>query len=243
MENRHYNYKMPELPATRRGEAILIVTFLTLVFLPGSMFAQTNYDTSYVNGYYQQRMDLFNSHPPEDHDIVFLGNSITERGEWEQLITGKKIANRGIGGDITYGVIARLDNVIALRPKKIFLLIGINDIGRFFPVDLIVRNYERILERLANELPGTTIYVQSVLPLNEDVLQYDYLKGHRERVLKLNEDIRRLAGKFNLVYVDLHEVFADKQGDLKREYTDDGIHIKPVAYTDWVAFLKEKKYL
>lgn len=207
------------------------------------MYAQGTYDTSYHNWYYAQRMELYNSIPAEPHDIVFLGNSITERGDWQELIPGVKIANRGIGGDITFGVLARLDNVIALKPDKLFLLIGINDIGRFFPVELIVDNYRKIVERLRMDLPKTRIYVQSVLPLNESVLQYDYLKGHKERILQLNTEIGRLARGHNLVYVDLHEVFADGNGDLKTQYTSDGIHVNPAAYIDWVAFLKKKKYL
>lgn len=207
------------------------------------MYAQGTYDTSYHNWYYAQRMELYNSIPAEPHDIVFLGNSITERGDWQELIPGVKIANRGIGGDITFGVLARLDNVIALKPDKLFLLIGINDIGRFFPVELIVDNYRKIVERLRMDLPNTRIYVQSVLPLNESVLQYDYLKGHKERILQLNTEIGRLAREHNLVYVDLHEVFADGNGDLKTQYTSDGIHVNPAAYIDWVAFLKKKKYL
>jgi lysophospholipase L1-like esterase len=207
------------------------------------MYAQGTYDTSYHNWYYAQRMELYNSIPAEPHDIVFLGNSITERGDWQELIPGVKIANRGIGGDITFGVLARLDNVIALKPDKLFLLIGINDIGRFFPVELIVDNYRKIVERLRMDLPKTRIYVQSVLPLNESVLQYDYLKGHKERILQLNTEIGRLAREHNLVYVDLHEVFADGNGDLKTQYTSDGIHVNPAAYIDWVAFLKKKKYL
>lgn len=217
--------------------------FLLLFFITQHMYAQGTYDTSYHNWYYAQRMELYNSIPAEPHDIVFLGNSITERGDWQELIPGVKIANRGIGGDITFGVLARLDNVIALKPDKLFLLIGINDIGRFFPVELIVDNYRKIVERLRMDLPKTRIYVQSVLPLNESVLQYDYLKGHKERILQLNTEIGRLARGHNLVYVDLHEVFADGNGDLKTQYTSDGIHVNPAAYIDWVAFLKKKKYL
>jgi len=219
------------------------IATLFLFIISQHMYAQGTYDTNYVNWYYQQRMELYNSIPAEDHDIVFLGNSITERGEWQELIPGKTVANRGIGGDITFGVLARIDNVVALKPGKLFLLIGINDIGRFFPVELIVENYEKIIKELRNGLPRTTIYVQSVLPLNESVLQYDYLKGHRERILKLNSEIQRLAREHNLVYVDLHEVFANESGDLRPEYTSDGIHVNSRAYIDWVAFLKRKKYL
>lgn len=218
---------------------------LCLLHVAGLLRAQTEakIDSSYQNWYYQQRMDLYESIPAQKHDVVFLGNSITERGEWQELIPGKTVANRGIGGDNTFGVLARLDNVIALRPRKIFLLIGINDTGRGLPVDVIFENYIKIVDRLKKALPRTAIYAQSVLPLNEDLLKYDYLKGKRERIVELNEQIRQLARSAGIVYVDLHEVFADDKGALKAEYTTDGIHLNPDAYIPWVNFLKRKKFL
>lgn len=220
---------------------------LTLFVLHGAICAQaqteTKIDSSYRNWYYDQRMDLYNSIEPRKHDIVFLGNSITERGAWQELIPGKTVANRGIGGDNTFGVLARLDNVIALRPARLFLLIGINDTGRGLPVNVIYANYTEIVGRLKKALPRTQIFVQSVLPLNEDILKYDYLKGKRARIIELNEKLRTLAASEGLVYVDLNDVFADATGALKAEYTTDGIHLTPDAYIPWVDFLKQKKYL
>lgn len=222
-----------------------VMVLLLFYSAPTGMYAQTEakIDSSYRNWYYDQRMELYDGITPEKHDVVFLGNSITERGEWQELIPGKMVANRGIGGDNTFGVLARLDNVIALHPRKIFLLIGINDTGRGLPVDVIYTNCERIVDRLQEALPKTTIYVQSVLPLNEDLLKYDYLKGKRARIAELNVKLRAMANSRRLVYVDLYEVFADETGSLKAEYTTDGIHINPEAYIAWVEFLKRKQYL
>ncbi|GEM_PF-77767 len=214
-------------------------------------------DSSYANPYYLQRMEFFKQLPPVKHAVVFLGNSITERGEWHELIPEEVVLNRGIGGDNTFGVLARLDDILNNDPAKIFLLIGINDIGRGLPVDIILQNYERIINKIQSLSPKTILYLQSVLPINDEVLQYSYMKNKNEQVNKLNEGILKLAQKYgnlpnesirtslrdNLVYINLHTVMADAAGQLKKEYTIDGIHLKPLAYVQWVNLLRQEKYL
>lgn len=215
---------------------------LAACLLPVFAFAQ-KIDSSYNNWYYEGRMDLYNQLNNQPADILFLGNSITERGEWAELLPGRKIANRGIGGDNTFGVLARLDGVIKQQPKKIFLLIGINDIGRGLPTEVVLNNYRRIVAKLRAGLPGSKLIIESVLPMNEGKLPYDYLKGKAEKVKALNEGIVLIAKEFKLPYLDLHELFADEKGELKAAYTKDGIHLEPAAYVDWVKWLKQKKQL
>jgi lysophospholipase L1-like esterase len=223
------------------------ISCLILVLASFVAYAQTDevkIDSSYNNWYYQQRIDLYeNVDDYKKYDLVFLGNSITERGEWAEFFHNKMVANRGIGGDNTFGVLARLGNVIKLNPKKLFILIGINDLGRGLPVDVVANNYEIMIQKLKDALPKTSIYVQSVLPLNEDVLKYDYLKGKEASIKELNKKIQALVAEEGLSYINLHNLFADENGKLKAEWTPDGIHLQPVAYAHWVQFLKKNKYL
>lgn len=217
---------------------------LLLFFVCASVKAQSvKIDSNYNNTYYQGRMELFKSLPLPQKSIVFLGNSITERGVWHELLPGKVITNRGIGGDNTFGVRARLAPIVESHPKKIFLLIGINDLGRNLPVEVIISNYRKIIEHIKKGSPKTTLYVQSVLPMNEDILTAAYLKNKGHLVTRLNQEIQKLAAEYHLTYINLHEVFSDSQGKLKAELTMDGIHIKPAAYVLWVDYLKKKKYL
>jgi len=208
-----------------------------------NMAAAQKIDSSYANTYYQGRMELFNTLPPQKNAIVFLGNSITERGAWGELLPGVKVMNRGIGGDNTFGVLARLEGVVAASPHKLFLLIGINDLSRGLPKAVILRNYERIISYIRRHSPKTKIYVQSVLPLNEPLTKAPYLKNKKDSILQLNAGIRQIADKYRLPYLNLHEVFADDNGDLKAELTADGIHLKPAGYVVWVAYLKAHRYL
>jgi lysophospholipase L1-like esterase len=188
-------------------------------------------------------MELFASLGGQKKAIVFLGNSITERGVWSELLPGEIIMNRGIGGDNTFGVLARLNDVMRYKPKKIFLLIGINDIGRGLPVDVISNNYKRIIEQVRKGSPKTKLYVQSVLPLNEKILKAEYLKGKKDSIIKLNTAIQAMAKEAGCTYINLHPVFEDAPENLKEDLTIDGIHLKPAAYVEWVNYLKKKKYL
>jgi lysophospholipase L1-like esterase len=220
----------------------LLTAMAIMVILPIA-HGQAKVDSSYVNWYYNERFDLFEQLNGQKCDIVFVGNSITERGEWQELIPSKVVANRGIGGDNTFGVKARLAQVVSLQPKKVFILIGINDIGRGLPIEVIVANYSAIIRELKNKLPKTAIYVQSVLPLNDEILKYDYLKNKKPLIDELNLKINALAKDEKLIYVNLNVVFADNEGRLKSDFTMDGIHLTPVAYTHWVRYLNTKKYL
>jgi lysophospholipase L1-like esterase len=220
-----------------------ILLMLLLITNGNFLLAQKKIDSSYNNTYYQGRMDLFASLGGQKKAIVFLGNSITERGVWSELLPGEIIMNRGIGGDNTFGVLARLNDVIQYKPKKIFLLIGINDIGRGLPVDVISNNYRRIIEQVRTGSPKTKLFVQSVLPLNEKILKAEYLKGKRDSIIKLNTAIQAMAKEAKITYIDLHPVFEDAPENLKENLTIDGIHLKPSAYVVWVNYLKKKNFL
>ncbi|TJZ62335.1 GDSL family lipase [Sphingobacterium olei] len=200
-------------------------------------------DSTYNNWYYEGREKLYQELEGTRYDVVFFGNSITERGPWQELI-GRKytVGNRGIGGDNTFGMKARIADVVKSKPKKIFLMMGINDVGGGLPVEWSLRNYEEIIRIILSVSPKTKIYVQSILPLNESVLKYDYLFGKEQLIRNLNKGIEELSHKYNLTYVNVKEELADDDV-LEKEYTMDGIHVNTEAYIRWVNYLKEKKYL
>lgn len=200
-------------------------------------------DSTYNNWYYISRNNLYSKLADTKYDIVFFGNSITERGPWSELIgVNKKIGNRGIGGDNTFGMKARIAEAVRSKPKKIFLMMGINDVGRNLPTEWSLKNYEEIILKIQEISPKTKIYIQSVLPLNEKLSPYDYHKGKEAKVISLTEGVKKLADKYKLTYVDLREIFADGYV-LKDEYTSDGIHINTQGYIDWVNYLKDRKYI
>jgi len=217
-----------------------------LLLLAASANAQSvKVDSAYANWYYVQRMEYFNNMPPVKNAIVFLGNSITERGEWQEILSGSKypVVNRGIGGDNSFGILARIEEALKGKPKAVFLMDGINDQFRKLPHEVSIYNYLRIIRKIKALSPKTKIYLESALPINEAMTTEPYTKGRNVLVPQLNARLKQLAKDEKITYIDICPLFQDENGVLKPEYTLDGVHLKPAAYIDWVAFLKRKKVL
>lgn len=227
-----------------------IKIFTTVFGMLGAAIAanaqtEVKVDSNYANSYYQQRVEYFNKMTHVKNEVVFLGNSITERGEWQEILSGYRypIVNRGVGGDNSFGILARMDEILASKPRAIFLMDGINDLFRKLPYEVSIHNYRRIIRKIKSQSPKTKIYIESALPINEEMTTAAYTKGRSKMVPVLNEKIKQLAKEEKVPYIDIVPLFADEQGNLKREVTMDGVHLKASAYIDWVNYLKEHKYL
>ncbi len=162
--------------------------------------------------------------------ILFLGDSITEGCNFKELLPFQVI-NRGIAGDVTFGVLNRLDEVISLRPRKLFLLIGINDIGSGIGTGAIAGNIRQIISRLHDGTPETKIYLQSLFPT----------RGRTERpnsrIQELNAELKDIAEEMNCTYIDLYPLLLI-DGELGSEYTLDGLHLTGLGYNRWLDFLR-----
>lgn len=184
--------------------------------------------------YWEQKVTLFNIIPVEPGDIVFLGNSITDGGEFSELFDDITIKNRGISSDVISGVIERLYQVVDHSPSKIFLLIGINDVSHNLSVDRLAEEYGKLVREIREKAPGTKLYIQSVMPINNDFGRYRNLKGKESTVVRLNERIKEIASDYGAVYVDLWPALADPStGKLKKEFTNDGLHLLGKGYKAW----------
>ena len=213
-----------------------IVLLAAALLAAAASFAQSEYN-------YQKR-SLFEQLPIRGNDIVFLGNSITEQGWWSLLLKRGDVENRGIGGDNTFGMIDRLPDILKSKPRKIFLMAGINDLMGGQPVDTIVMNITRMADMVHEAVPGCRLYIQSVLPVNTRRLAYPGLKGHNPQVRTLNARLVQLCdAKPWCTFVDLVPLLSDADGELRIDLTKDGIHLHPVGYVIWTDYLKKQKYL
>ena len=110
---------------------------------------------SLFSTYYHQRVTLFKSLPQTAGDIVFIGNSITDGGEWSELFNDLRIKNRGISADVSAGIIYRIDEVVQRKPEKVFLMIGTNDLSRNVKPDSLLKNIFWITNYLRQQTPST----------------------------------------------------------------------------------------
>jgi|SRR5690606_17760957 len=222
---------------------LILITVISFGITHDLFAQQDNIDSNYINTHYTARQEFFKEMPVTKKAIVFIGNSITEAGKWNDLFPGYKILNRGISGDISYGVLARLPEILKQKPSKIFLMIGVNDLKRNIPSENIIANYRKMIEMIRKNSPRTKIYLQSVLPVNNELLIESFKSVKNEDVDRLNTALKKFAENKNIFYINLHEVFADENGELKKEETPDGIHIKIQSYFLWAEYLINNKYL
>ena len=162
--------------------------------------------------------------------MVFLGDSISEFGLWEEWFPAAGVLNRGIGGETSAQVLTRLETAIN-EPRGVFLLIGTNDLSAAVPQEQIAANVEAILRGIEKRAPGTPVYLQGVMPRTADF---------RFEIEALNERYRRLASSSagTVHYIDLWPTLADEEGALKKEYSLDHLHLNGEGYRAWVDVLR-----
>lgn len=178
--------------------------------------------------YYNTRLSIFKE--SEGQDVIFLGDSLTDNNGWAESFPESNIGNQGIGDDTTSGVLYRLKETTNLKPSKIFIMIGINDLIDGVSRDSILKNYTSIMEKIRKETPNTEVYIQSLLPTNSDLT---YSKVNKDDILWLNENIKKLATDNGYEYIDLYSLFVDGNDELKEQWTIDGIHLNGSAYEVW----------
>jgi lysophospholipase L1-like esterase len=215
---------------------------ISLALLSASAFAQhttpLRVDTSYRFYYYDQKLSMFAIMPDQKNETVWLGDSITDGGEWSELFPELTTLNRGISADNTFGILNRLAEVTRRKPARVFILIGINDIGKNTPDEVILSNYQKIVTRIKRESPDTKVFIQSLLPTNNSFTQFSNHQNKTEHVLAVNEGLRQLAQKEKITYVDLYTPFLDSEKKLDKRFTNDGLHLTGEGYAHWKKILE-----
>jgi len=153
------------------------------------------------------------------------------------------VINRGVSGDITFGILHRLDEIVRHKPSRLFLLIGINDISKNIPDEIILENLLTILSKIHSATPATKIYVQSILPTNNSFKQFPKNYDKNDHIITINAQLKKYAERMHYTYVDLYSGFLDKESKLDARYSTDGLHLNAVGYAHWVEILKNLKCL
>lgn len=171
-------------------------------------------------------------------DIVFLGNSLTEGGDWAALTGLSNAVNRGIIGDTAEGIDARLSDITSGKPAKIFLLCGVNDISHEIPADSVAMGVIDLVKRIKAESPDTRIYLQSLLPINNTFGRYKRMIGKEDVVRDVNKYLAAKAPELGVTWINLYPLFVDKDRNLRDELTADGLHLRPEGYAIWASIIK-----
>ena len=190
----------------------------------------------YDTPYYWERKSHFETLPKSEADIVFLGDSLTNACEWHEFFRTIRLKNRGISGDTTNGLLNRIEEVIESKPRKVFIMIGINDLNQGRSVDEIFNNYNIILKYFHEKTSQTEVFVQSILPLNEQKFPNNQVNY---KIIELNAKLKNLAQEFSFHYIDLYSSLLDNNNQLDARYTIDGIHLNGQGYLVWKEIIEK----
>jgi lysophospholipase L1-like esterase len=193
-----------------------------IAYLKSKFNTQNDYGT-----YYYAKKSIFENMPNATSEIIFLGDSNIDFCNWHELFGKSNIKNRGISGDIINGVIDRLEEIVESKPKKIFLMIGTNDLGKKISIDNILSEYEKLVNLILVKTPETDLYLHSLLPTKDNPIQKNI------DIIEINKGIIQIANRHSLTYINLFDLLKTDNNELNMELSYDGLHINGKGYLIW----------
>jgi beta-glucosidase len=185
----------------------------------------------FVNLWNQKRKQWAERIQDDSGAIVFFGDSITQGwgDDFQGKFPGMKLANRGISGDTTRGMLYRLDaDVLSLKPKGIVMLMGTNDLEEKAEPVMVRNNVELIIKRINESNPKTPVVLCLVFPASEQKAR------PASKIKAINEMLTKLSSQFeNVKLIDTWTLFANDQGDAKPEEFPDLLHPNEAGYAKW----------
>ena len=221
-----------EIPKKKRNgndaimTTIIIIFSLALGFLICFIWArQSDYFAKVV------KEEVVKTKVVVDDNYVFLGDSIFEGYDLKKFYDGLPVINSGIAGHKTTDLLKDMNNrVYKYNPSKVFILIGTNDFVDISKEDTI-KNIGKIIDGIKENRPYAEIYVQSIYPVNASINQGGSVcERNNEDINFMNDGIKKICTEKEVAYMDIHKLLVDDEGNLKKDYTKDGLHVNDTAY-------------
>lgn len=166
-----------------------------------------------------------------DDNYVFLGDSIFEGYDLEKYYPDMPVINSGVSGNKTKDILKNLNKRLYIyNPSKVILMIGTNDTGVISKEDT-VKNIGKIIDDIKKNRPYAKIYVQSIYPVNKNINEGASVGGRNNEDIKtMNDGIKKICEEKEVNYMEIHSLLTDDEGNLKEDYTYDGLHLTADAY-------------
>lgn len=192
----------------------------------------SNSGPSYFEQWNQARESVYHTLTIDSGDIVFVGNSLTEQFPVGEIFHNTRIKNRGIGGNESLQIKARIAEVAIHHPSRIFLEAGINDLLNKVPMDTLKSNFKQIIDSIRSLSPQTQIFTETILPVG---------KSHADlqsQIVDFNNWLRQYSQETGLTFLDLYSGFTTT-GTLAPDLTWDDIHLTGKGYEIWKNQIKD----
>ncbi len=164
-------------------------------------------------------------------DAVFYGNSITYQSDFQNCFPQAKICNLGCNFDDLDDLINRSFLTRCVQPNMIFILGGINKLYDI-SLDLFQQKYELLVDTIMRQNPQARIFLQSMLPVNPSLRYGKRYRHCTNKIKDANIIIKRISTIKGCTFVDLYSLYSENDS-LPNKYTEDGLHLRPEAYTLW----------
>lgn len=189
------------------------------------------------------RLERLERYTYNKESIVFLGDSITSRCDLDKYFPNYNVYNSGIAGNMTKDILDNMENrVFVYNPTKVFMLIGTNDlVYSGLDNDGIKNNIEEIINKIYEKNSNTKIYLESIYPVNNSLNKEIVETRTNDNIKDLNNKIEKICNNNKCTYINMYDNLTDKNGNMKRIYTVDGLHLNKIGYK--VVASKLTKYL
>ena len=179
-------------------------------------------------------------------NYLFLGDSITDFYDLDKYFNDYKVVNSGISGNQTSDIYKDIKKrAYVYNPSTIFLLIGTNDLEHDVSNEDIIKNIKNIIKSLNENLPNATVYLESIYPINNEkdskINHSSVGKRKNKDIVLINSELKQYCNDKNCTYLDMYSLLEDKDGNLKLEYTKEGLHMSDKGYE--VITKELKKYM
>lgn len=166
-------------------------------------------------------------------NYLFLGDSITEYYDLDKYFPDIPVVNSGIAGDTTDDILSDMKRrVYDYNPSKVFILIGTNDMLEDKTNEEIVNNIKEIVNGIKENRSEAEIYIESIYPVNRSMDRRLYMVGSRQNkdIIEINKMIKEYCDEEGLTYINTYDELLDEDGNLKKDYSEDGLHLSSEGY-------------
>jgi lysophospholipase L1-like esterase len=174
--------------------------------------------------------------------MILAGDSLSLWFPERLLPVNQQWLNQGISGETSKGLMNRLHLWNKLKPERIFLMVGINDLLRGENDQVILANTRKILRTLRDRHPESTVVLQSILPNAGAEATWEgrakLRSASNSRIRQLNQSLQVLTEEEGVQYIDLHNLLIDDRGNIREEYSTDGLHLNDKGYLVWSTALQ-----
>lgn len=206
---------------------LVVITVLSLALIDTRLSIQNNVKTVQVQ--------------VDKEKIVFVGDSITDQYNLNNYYNynNKIIVNSGISGYKTKNIIDRFNNLVEQhQADKLFLMIGTNDLSAGIKEDEIISNTVEIISMIKKSSPKTKIYYETIYPVNGEIRKNNLKTKKNDKINYINEEMKKYCDENDVIYLDVHSILVDDNGNLDSKYTEDGLHVNETAYEIITEYLK-----